>query len=150
MPRFSLDRVVLLFLRGSSLVTLPTRWSPFRSLDGRLWKITCLTPIFCCSARLFVNYVHAQSVNSTKGTLRLPTTYDDHPSNPTHPQSLFTNLNRPWIVLSQPSMTTNDYRWLSDDNPMTIGRLSDDYPMIIRWQSNDYHKLLIYFLDDHW
>ena len=71
-----------------------------------------------------------------------------HPTQP-NPQSLFNHLNRPWIVPSQPSMTTNDYRWLSDDNPMTIGRLSDDYPMIIRWQSNDYHKLLIYFLDDH-
>ena len=125
---------MLLFLRGSSLVTLPTRWSPFRSLDGRL----------------FVNYVHALSIISTKGTLRLPTTYDDHPSNPTRPQSLFNHLNRPWIVPSQPSMTRNDYRWLSDDNLMTIGWLSDDYPMIMRWQSNDYHELLIYFLDDHW
>ena len=38
---------------------------------------------------------------STEGALRLPTTYDNHPSQShlTHaiPQSLFNNLNRPWM-----------------------------------------------------
>ena len=38
----------------------------------------------------------------SEGALRLPTTYDSHPS---HLQSLFNHLSRPWIDLSRPPMT---------------------------------------------
>ena len=48
---------------------------------------------------------------STEGALTLPTAYDNHPSqsHPTYPipQSLFNHLNRPWIDLSRPPMTSN-------------------------------------------
>ena len=51
-------------------------------------------------------------------------------------------------------MTTDDYRWLSDDYAMTIRWLSDDYPMTIRWLSIDYPMTITnfwsIFLDDHW
>ena len=49
---------------------------------------------------------------NTDGALRPPTTYDNHPIHPTlpipsvHPQSLFNHLNKPWIDLSRPPMTS--------------------------------------------
>ena len=35
-------------------------------------------------------------------------------------------------------MTTDDYRRLSDDYPITIWWISDDYLMTVRWLSHDY------------
>ena len=51
------------------------------------------------------------SIISTEGALIIPMTYDNHPIpsiHPVHPQSLLNHLNRPWIDLSWPPMTSND------------------------------------------
>ena len=46
----------------------------------------------------------------TEVALRIPMTYDNHPIHPSipsvHPQSLFNHLNKPWIDLSRPPMTS--------------------------------------------
>ena len=68
-----------------------------------------VTPKYYCW-----EFLHLWRFISTKGALRLPTTYNNHPipsypTHPTHPQSLLNHLNRPWIDLSRPPMPSNDY-----------------------------------------
>ena len=51
---------------------------------------------------------------STEGALRLPTTYDNQPTqqtqpNPIRPTYSSDELNRPKIDVSLPPMTSNDY-----------------------------------------
>ena len=59
------------------------------------------------------NYIY---LISTEGALRLPTTYDNHPSHPIHPIRPFVRhialneLNRPKIDLSRPQMASNEYQ----------------------------------------
>ena len=101
-----------------------------------------------------------RTIISTEGALRLPTTYDNHPICLSHPvlQIALNELNRPKIDLNQPSMTSNDYKWLpmttndyqrlsktlkdyqrlSKTIKKTIWWPSYDYPMTIRWLSDDY------------
>ena len=57
-----------------------------------------------------VNVLASCYVISTEVVLRRPMTYDNHPIPSIHPipQSLFNNLNRPWIDLSWPSITSSD------------------------------------------
>ena len=45
-------------------------------------------------------------------------------------------------------MTTDDYRRLSDDYPMTIQWLFDDYPITIRWLSDEYPMTIRWLFDD--
>ena len=65
----------------------------------------CVYRVFCVSFCVLI---------STESALRLPTAYDNHPIHPSipsvHPQSLFNHLNRPWIDLPRPPMTSDDYR----------------------------------------
>ena len=49
---------------------------------------------------------------STEGDLRIPMTYDNHPNPiPSNPQRFFNHLNRPWIDLCRPLITSNDLQW---------------------------------------
>ena len=61
---------------------------------------------------IFALYLH-QRCSKTTYDLRRPMITIRTQSNPipsVHPQSLFNHLNRPWIDLSRPPMTSNDWK----------------------------------------
>ena len=75
------------------------------------WTFGCLSTAWKSEVCRTCYRRFKSSIIGTEGALLLPTTYDDHPS---HPQRLFYHLNKPWIDLSQPPMTSNDLQWLTD------------------------------------
>ena len=94
-------------------------------------------------------------VISTEGALRLPTTYDKHPIQPNSIQHVWhialNELNRPMIGLSQPSITFNDYQWLSmtTNHYQSLPITTNDYRWLLM-TTDDYRWLLMTTNDYQW